>query len=136
MKMKKTKVLVIMAVMMLVATVAAGCSKYKSKYFAVCFAHSNTSGSAFMNFGEFDGTMVFTLKTKKDGAIKYNAKLEKGSLTVYYDSEGTKEELFKLSAGESVSSSLENLPKGKVYIIVETDGNCKNGDLDFKVKKK
>ena len=118
--MKRTKIVVIMAVMMLVATVAAGCSKYKSKYFAICFAHSNTSGSAFMSFGEFDGTMVFTLKTKKGGAINYSAKIEKGSLTVYYDSEGTKEELFKLSAGESVSSSLENLPKGKLMVIART----------------
>ena len=122
-------------VMLLLVFVITGCGKYTSSYNAVGFVHSNVSGSAFMNFYKFKGTIVFTLKCKEDGVIDYSAKLEKGSLKVYYDADGEKKELLSLGDGDSVNASLEDLPKGKVYIIVETDGKCKNGDLKFDVRK-
>lgn len=134
--MKRKRIIGIMVVTLLLAAMVTGCSKYRSKYFAVGFAHTNTSGTALMSFYKFDGRMVFTLKNKQDGVIEYNGELMKGSLTVYYDCDGSKVELFKLSAGESVNSKLENLPKGEMYIIVDTDGECENGDIEFRVKKK
>ena len=67
----------------------AGCSKYSPKYKAVGFVHSNDSSSAYMNFYSFEGRMVFRLNSPGEGAVKYSAKLESGTATVYYDYLGT-----------------------------------------------
>lgn len=40
-----------------------------------------------------------------------------------------------LQAGESVDGTLDNPAEGKCYIIVETDGRCKEGKLSFEVEK-
>ncbi|SEF96726.1 hypothetical protein SAMN04487934_105179 [Eubacterium ruminantium] len=133
--MKKKKTVGIILITLIMVLMITGCSKYKSQYNAVGFVHSNTSKSAFMDFYSFKGQMVFTVKCKDGGSIDYSAKLEKGNLTVYYDCDGTKQELLRISGGEKVSSSLENLPKGEVYIIVKTDGKCTNGALEFDVRK-
>ena len=110
----------------------AGCSAYRSHYKAVGFVHSNTPGSAFMSFYEFEGTNVFTLKCKNAGGkLKYSAKLETGAIKVYYDTDGSKKELFSVGAGDEISSSLDLASAGKTYIIVETDGKCMNGDFQF-----
>ena len=113
-----------------------GCGRYSSHYIATALIQSNDSNSAFMDFYHFKGTIVFKLKIDKHstGTINYSAKLSSGSITVYYDSDGTKKEWFSLHNGESVESSLEGLNKGKVYIIIESDGQCENGELNFKVK--
>ena len=80
--------------------------------------------------------MVFSLKCKDGSArqMDYTAKLEDGGASVYYDCDGTKKHLFTIGSGESVSSSLEGLPVGKLYVIVETDGKCKEGRFDFEMK--
>ena len=113
----------------------AGCSAYRSHYKAVGFVHSNTPGSAFMSFYEFDGTMVFNLKNKNTGEkLNYSAKLETGTVTVYYDTNGTKTELFRLGTGGQIASLLDLPSTGKICIIVETDGKCSNGDFRFNIK--
>lgn len=108
-----------------------GCSAYKSHYKAVGFVHSNESASSFMSFYSFDGRMVFKMKSTGEGDLTYSAKLESGSATVYYDYYGTKTELFSVSAGEEISSHGGYVEAGTVYVIVETDGECKNGDFQF-----
>lgn len=112
-----------------------GCSKYSSSYKAVGFVHSNKADSAFMNFYSFDGRMVFKLKSTAEGELEYTAKLESGSADVYYDFYGTKQELFSISAGEEIDSHGGYVESGTVYIIVETDGACKNGDFQFSLSK-
>ena len=113
----------------------SGCSDYRSHYRAVGFAHSNVSDSAFMSFYSFDGTNVFKLKSKNAGEkLKYSAKLETGAIKVYYDTDGNRRELFSVGAGDDISSSLDLDSTGRVYIIVETDGNCRNGDLRFEIE--
>ena len=112
----------------------AGCSGYRSHYKAVGFVHSNTPGSAFMSFYEFDGTMVFNLRSKNSGEkLKYSAKLETGAVTVYYDIHGAKTELLSVGAGEQTDSALDLPSTGKVCVIVETDGRCRNGDFKFDI---
>lgn len=129
--MKKT-VAALLAICLLLSL--AGCSKYRSKYRAVGFVHSNVSDSAFMNFFEFDGRNVFTLKSKNAGEkLKYSAKLETGAIKVYYDTDSGKKELFSVGAGDEISSSIDLPSTGKIYIIVETDGKCENGDLHFEI---
>ena len=84
-----------------------------------------------MSFYSFDGRMVFQLKSPGEGDLKFTAKLEAGSATVYYDFYGTKQELFSIYGGEEIDSHGGYVESGTVYIIVETDGNCQNGDFRF-----
>lgn len=129
--MKKT-LTVIVAAFMLLSLV--GCSKYPSKYKAVGFVHSNESSSAFMDFYSFDGRIAFKLKSTGEGDLKYSAKLESGSATVYYDFYGTKTELFSISSGDEINSHGGYIEAGTVYVIVETNGECQNGNFRFSLE--
>jgi hypothetical protein len=75
--------------------------------------------------------MVFQLKSTGEGDLKYSAELESGSATVYYDFYGTKEELFSVNSGNEVNSQGGYVEAGTVTIIVETDGECRNGTFQF-----
>lgn len=109
-----------------------GCSKYVSKYKAVAFVHTNTAKTASMSFSDFEGTMVFNLKCGSDGGkIKYTANLEEGDIKVYYDCDGVKTPLFGIGTGGETYSVGGQLKNGRVYLIVETDGKCRNGKLNF-----
>ena len=69
-----------------------------------------------------NGTYVFKLKKSEgaDGDLSYKASLEKGEMTVYYDSLGTKEPLFTVKSGESVDSRGGYVNQGtRVYVIIE-----------------
>ncbi len=111
----------------------AGCAKYSSKYMAVGFVHSNEAKKASMSFYTFEGSMVFKLDSDKEGDIKFSAKLEEGNAAVYYDYYGEKEELFTLKSGDEISARGGYVEKGTVYIIVETDGRCLNGNIDISI---
>ncbi len=133
---KKIRVFLYAAILLLPVLCLTGCSKYISKYKAIGFVHSNTPGSSFMSFFEFDGTMVFKLNNKKgaDGEVSYSAKLETGDAAVFYDSGKGKTELFSLHSGDETGSVLPLSENGTVYIIIQTDGKCQNGDLHFDVR--
>ncbi|MBR3298296.1 MAG: hypothetical protein IKI64_03735 [Clostridia bacterium] len=107
-----------------------GCGGYKSKYKAVGFVHSNDTESANMSFYTFEGRMVFKLKANSESDIKYSAKLESGSATVYYDWHG-KQELFSVKGGEELDLRGGYVDNGTIHIIVETDGECMNGEFSF-----
>ena len=117
---------------LLLALCAAGCSKYASSYKAVAFVHSNTAEEASMSFMTFRGTIAFKLLNGKAGAgLVCDGKLEKGELTAYYDCGAGKTELFTLRGGGTTNVFVGELPEGKVWIVVETDGECANGSLGF-----
>ena len=99
--MKKTITLLILTILLL--SICA-CGKYGSKYKAVGFVHSNESTSASMSFYSFEGIMVFKLKSANEGDIKFHAKMESGSATVYYDVYGNKLKLFSINGGEELNS--------------------------------
>lgn len=125
--MKKCLTLALAVVLLLTA---CGCGRYSSKYFAVGFVHSNEAHNAFMSFHSFEGTMVFKLSTG-NGKIRYSAELEEGSATVYYDSGREKTPVFTIGPGESTGPALAQTGPGRVYVIVETDGKCMNGNFSF-----
>ena len=126
--MKKIAVILVSLWMLVFQT---GCTRYVSSYKAGAFVHSNRSDSAFMTFSSFEGRMVFRLKSSGEGDLKYSAELGSGSAYVYYDFYGTKEELFTISGGEQTDSHGGYIEEGTVYIIVETDGICRDGEFRF-----
>ncbi|MBR5179901.1 MAG: hypothetical protein IKW90_14020 [Lachnospiraceae bacterium] len=140
--MKKALKYVVTILMVLSVLVLTACDKYASSWSAAGFVHSNSSKSASMSFWKFKGNIVYKLKCKDSTkeVLKYKGNLnnedeeENGTINVYYDIDGTKKELFSLKNGESIEASLDKLNEGTVYIIVETDGRCENGALEFNIE--
>lgn len=130
-KSKKALALILAVALLLSLT---GCGNYVSSYKAVGFVHANASRSASMNFYSFNGRMVFKLKSSGEGDLKYTAKLESGSATVYYDSHAGKTELFSIRGGDELDSRGGYVEAGTVFVIVETDGACINGDFQFSLE--
>ena len=112
----------------------AGCGEHASRYFAVGFVHSNEARLARMDFYAFEGRMVFRLKSDGEGDIQYDANLESGSATVYYEYRGTRSELFSLKDGETIDARGGYVEAGTVYVFVETDGRCTNGSFRFSLE--
>ncbi len=131
--MKKSVSIILAA--MLTAILLAGCSSYVSSYSAVALITSNVSDSAYMDYWQLTGTMVFDLKAKEnDSRLKYSGEVGSGSVTVYYDDDGNKKELFTLKDNERVDDSLKLSGTGKIYVIVETDGKSENGEFQFEIQ--
>ncbi len=134
--MKKTAAILLTAAMLILCFALSGCGEHSSSYKAVGFVHSNESDSAFMSFYTFEGRMVFRLRcgSKNEGRLRYAGQLEEGSVTVYCECGGEKTLLFSLGDGGDISPSVERIGKGKVYVTVETDGKCSNGDFWFEIE--
>ncbi len=131
----KKRITILFVFLAILSLCLSGCGKYPTHYSATAFVHSNESDAAFMNFWKFEGNMVFRLKCKEAGqSLAYTAKLETGSTTVYYDCGDGKTELCAVNAGDETQSVLEGLKPGTVYVIVETDGRCENGDFHFDIQ--
>ena len=129
--MKKT--ICAIAALLTVLLTFGGCGGYASHYKAVGFVHSNETESAFMSFYEFEGTMVFKLKNKDGGALEYSAKLGSGEAEISYDCGNGKTSLSPVKQGDEPAGTTDPLPAGIVYIIIETDGKCGNGDFRFEI---
>ena len=131
--MKRTGRLLMTAV--ITAFCLAGCAGISSEsYSAVGFTHGNTKTSAYMDFRKFKGNMNFTLSANEDERIHYSASLEEGSAVVYKRTEGKKEELFRLEAGEDVDSSFAPEP-GEVNLEFVADGTCREGKVRFEIEE-
>ena len=126
------KLIPVLVLILLALICLAGCSKYTSRYSAVLLISTGTSKSGSINFTTFSGTKVFKLKSS--GQLNYSAELSGGNATVYYDSNGTKTELFSITSGQSVGPASITVTPGTVYVIVQTDGKCENGRFSFDVK--
>lgn len=129
------RIVLIAFAMLFLSFSLVGCGKYSSHYNTVGHVYSNDSDSAWMSFIEFEGSEVFKLKCNgyNQAIIKYSGELESGSLTVYYDCGGEKQELFSLHSGDDIQGSGGDLPEDTVYIIIETSEKCYNGSLSFDV---
>lgn len=133
--MKKVIKNVFVILMLIMCFGLTGCTGYASHFKAFVLVTQETSNASSMSFSTIEGQKSFKMKCKASGEkLKYYGKLEKGNATVYYDNDGTKKELFKIGEGETVESTLEGLEKGKIYVIVETDGKCENGSFKFEIE--
>lgn len=111
----------------------SSCSAYSSHYRATMLVQSNTSQKASVSFSTLDGRMVFKMKSKDGSAerMNFSVGLGAGNLKVSVDCAGVKADLLNLKSGDAYSSHLDNIGTGTVYVIIETDGRCSEGNLNF-----
>ena len=126
--MKRTVRIFFILASIAVVLMLGGC--YSSSYNAVGFVHSNTPHEGYMDFYRFEGRMVMKLKADA-GKLHCSGRLESGDITVSCDNEGEKKKLFTLSSGEQLERAFDFPAGSSVYILVETEGRCENGDLSF-----
>lgn len=135
--MKRKITLISAAVLLVCCLILGGCGDtYTSSYKAVGFTQSNEWNKASMSFSEFSGTKVFTLEFQDSfsKSMIYSLKLETGSATVYYDTDGTKTKLVTVKSGDRINETLKDLTCKSMYIIVEASEKCLNGDFKFETK--
>ena len=99
---------------------------------------TSTSNRASVDFDSFSGTYV--MKFQNNGAdevyITYEATLGEGNIKVYYDYNDEKLNLFDIETNGSVDSKTETFTGNKtIYVIIESDGKCKDGSFSFALKK-
>ena len=118
-------------------TVSACGNKYVSSYNAMLMVRTNTSDKASVSFDSFSGTLVMHLKTNGDEAsIAYEGTLKEGNIKVYYDFNDEKRSLFDIETDGSAAGKTEAFTASKtIYIIIESDGNCREGSFSFVLEK-
>ena len=134
--MKKAALALVLVIFLVIISCSfMACSKYNSSYSALMCVKSQGSSDGFIRFDEFKGKYVFNFKYEGEGEgkIKYNASVESGSVTVYYDSNDEKKELFKISDGQTLSATDGEIVKGHVYIIIEADERVGSGSFEFEL---
>ncbi len=118
-------------ILAITAVCLAGCAGISSQsYSAVGFVHGNTDDSAYMDFKKFKGNMNFTLSADEGELIHYSASLDKGSAVVYLKTDGKREELFAVEAGEDIDDSFKPESPDVVLEFVAED-KCEGGKIRF-----
>ena len=133
--MKRTIAIVLFLTVML--TLIACDVGYASSYRAIALVQSNGRTSYRISFYELTGTATATIRRTEagEGELYYSASLEAGEVNVYYDANGVKELLFTVKGGETVEGRGGYVEEGRrIYIIVETVGEAKNGSIRIGTK--
>ena len=116
------------------------CGGYVKNYSATILITSCQGDEASMEFDTFKGTYNF--KLRRDGSaehiLDYEASLAEGEMNVYIGVSGEKELLFTIKGGESFDTKISLDSKydneKKVYIILESIGECVDGDFEFEYR--
>ena len=114
---------------------AAGCGGYESHYSAVGFVHSNEAKSAFMEYYTFEGRMVFRLRADGTECLVCDAGMEAGSVSVTCVSGGEESVILTVSGGDGITVMGDPLPRGTVYILVDSPEKSMNGSFHFTLEK-
>lgn len=126
------------ATLALCFALSACATKYVSNFSSSTMKTTNTSNKASVSFSSFSGTYV--MKLQNNGAdevyITYEATLGEGNIKVYYDYNDEKLDLFKIETNGSIDSKTEAFTGNKtIYVIIESDGKCKDGIFSFALEK-
>ena len=127
-------------VLILALVTLCSCGGYVKNYSATILITSCQGDEASMEFDTFKGTYNF--KLRRDGSaehiLDYEASLAEGEMNVYIGVSGEKELLFTIKGGESFDTKLSLDSKydneKKVYIILESIGECVDGDFEFEYR--
>lgn len=128
--MKKIKN-VLLVLLLLASLALTACSSYKSSYVATLMIKSSVKGEISLEFESLDGTVVFKSRrtAEGEGDISLDALISEGTIKVYYDSLGEKEELGSISGNKRLIAEGGYVEHGRTtYIIIEAD-ECKGGTL-------
>ena len=125
---------------MLTLGMLCSCGGYVKNYSATILITSCQGDEASMEFDTFKGTYNF--KLRRDGSaehiLDYEASLAEGEMNVYIGVSGEKELLFTIKGGESFDTKISLDSKydneKKVYIILESIGECVDGDFEFEYR--
>ena len=120
------------------ALLLSSCSPFVSHWSAKIFIHSNTSHAASMTFDEFEGLIVFNLKSedKEHSVLEYKLNLTEGKFNISYaysEAEEDRGDIVKISGGEKKEDTFALPKEGTFYLLVESEGKAKNGDFEFTV---
>lgn len=116
------------------ALLLSSCSPFVSHWNARMFVHSNTSHSASMEFDEFTGLMVHSMKAGEGNGslLKYETKLGEGKFVISYATdENSVKEIFTINGGETKNDVWAIPEIGNFYLLVESEGTAKNGRFIF-----
>ena len=127
-------------VLILALVTLCSCGGYVKNYSATILITSCQGDEASMEFDTFKGTYNF--KLRRDGSaehiLDYEASLAEGEMNVYIGVSGEKELLFTIKGGESFDTKISLDSKydneKKVYIILESIGDCVDGDFEFEYR--
>ena len=127
-------------VLILTLITLCGCGGYVKNYSATILITSCQGDEASMEFDTFKGTYNF--KLRRDGSaehiLDYEASLAEGEMNIYIGVSGEKELLFTIKGGESFDTKISLDSKydneKKVYIILESIGECVDGDFEFEYR--
>ena len=127
-------------VLILALVTLCSCGGYVKNYSATILITSCQGDEASMEFDTFKGTYNF--KLRRDGRaehiLDYEASLAEGEMNVYIGVSGEKELLFTIKGGESFDTKISLDSKydneKKVYIILESIGECVDGDFEFEYR--
>lgn len=124
-------------VMIFTLIMLCGCSGYMKSYSATLLATSYHGNEASMKFGTFKGSYNFKL-TRDDPAeysLDFEGSLGEGELNIYIGVDGEKELLRTVKGGEDYDETIaldEKYDNEKtIYIILESESKCKDGDFEF-----
>ena len=135
---KFVSAIIAVATLVLCITLSACATKYVSHYSSSSMVTTGTSDKASLSFGSFSGTYVMKLQNNgaDEAVITYEATLGEGNIKVYYDYNDEKLDLFEIKTNGSVDSKTEAFTGNKtIYVIIESDGKCKDGSFSFALKK-
>lgn len=94
-------------------------------YRAIGLVRIETSHGFETSFLSLDGQLQFKVKKTErgtEGEISYSVQVDEGELILYYETNGVKQELVTVKAGESVTDKGGYVEGGKtVYVIIEAD---------------
>ena len=113
------------------------CGGYVKSYSATILITSGHGNEASMKFDTFKGSYNF--KLKRDGAaehtLDFDASLGDGEMNVYIGVGGEKELLLTVKGGETYDETITLAEKydteKTIYIILESEGKCADGDFEF-----
>ena len=124
-------------VLILTLCMLCGCGGYVKSYSATILITSGQGNEASMKFDTFKGSYNF--KLKRDGAAEHtldlDASLGEGEMNVYIGVGGEKELLLTVKGGETYDETITLAEKydneKTIYIILESEGKCADGDFEF-----
>ncbi len=135
---KFASVIIAVVTLILCFTLSACGNKYISHYSATLMVRTNTSNKASVSFDSFSGIDVIKLKNNSadEVFISYEATLGEGNVKVHYDFNDEKLNLFDIETDGSAKGKTETFTGNKtIYIIIESDGKCSDGNFSFVLEK-